>query len=315
MVKGILILFAVIIVATLAVFGAGRFYGGRVMPVLQFEGVADKDNYGLEIVKESDPHFLEMEERYIGSNDELLPLMRATSPFGFFVKNNSSKDIVGISLRWTFVGSDGNTRSATSGALNPGVLIGMKTADPWMVGKTSTINSGDHRFFTYFDFITRQIENANKSAKYHRFSVKPDADFVSRSLFTISSIKDGLGEVTNASVSIDGVVYSDGTFIGDNQSGLFDRVNGMIEARRDFLQSFGLNEIRRGNTKVVMNSLSQKLLEIKSGKIDGERSSFSKNTFIQGYKSGLALFQDEVNAKGESALSDPLLLNTLRKVD
>ncbi|MDQ3712023.1 MAG: hypothetical protein M3388_07365 [Acidobacteriota bacterium] len=134
-----------------------------------FEIKNNLQKFGIEIISPTDANFDSELTRRIGDFDVVLPLVEAAKPLVGFIKNNSSKEVVGISLRWDFIKSDGEEVFSSSGGVSsPGVLMGKKPRDPWMVGKTSLINSNELRFFSYFFDVVQTIQNINNRVKYQR---------------------------------------------------------------------------------------------------------------------------------------------------
>lgn len=201
----------------------------------------DLREFGVEVISSTDFNFDAELINYVGGNDELLPIVNSAKPFAFFIKNNSSKEIVGISLRWKVTDSKGNNTEIPQSEANPGVLMGIKPIDPKMVGKTSLINSKDLKFFTYFnDIVGQKVAFANMRSKNP--SIQYPNPFGSENSQTdiskLNSQKENfLRNYADCSVSIDGIFFNDGTFVGEDQNFFFDTLRGDIEARKDILMA------------------------------------------------------------------------------
>lgn len=199
----------------------------------------DLQNYGVEIISSASDNFDSVLRQYIGSDDSLISLVGSAKPFAFFIKNNSRKEIVAVSLRWKFTDPNGRSVEIPQSEANPGVLMGIKPLDPQMAGKTSLINSGEMKFFTYFnDLIGHKIAFANMRFKNpsinYRYQI--DSENTESDISNLNSQKeDFLSCYDDFSMSIDGIVFNDGTFIGADENFFFDTLNGDIQARKDIL--------------------------------------------------------------------------------
>ncbi|HEY0462171.1 MAG TPA: hypothetical protein VGC97_23760 [Pyrinomonadaceae bacterium] len=199
----------------------------------------DLQKYGVEVIPSTDFNFDAELMKYMGENEALTQLVNSAKPFAFFIKNNSSKEIVGISLRWKFTDSKGNNTELPQSEANPGVLMGIKPLDPKMVGKTSLINSKDMKFFTYFkDSVGQKVTFANLRVKNPLIQYQNPfgAESSQSDISNLDSQKEKiLSGYADFSVSLDGIFFSDGTFVGDDQNFFFDTLRGDIEARKDIL--------------------------------------------------------------------------------
>lgn len=261
----------------------------------------DLQAYGIEVIASSNTNFDSELMKFIGGREILLPLVEVAKPLVFFIKNNSSKEVVGVSLRWNFVKPDGKTHIFPSGASSKGVLMGMKVRDPWMIGKTSLINSGDLRFFSHFG-ISQTIENMNKSIKYGRFEYNRTPEDIQRDISYVEYQKKWMEDVSGVSVSIDGIVFNDGTFVGEDKNFFFDSTNGWIQARRDFIKTLREGKLSgKSDTEILEQFISDVQERLPStGEYVDERDAFEKsykrhlNYLKQGVKRRRTKFSDNV---------------------
>lgn len=262
----------------------------------------DLQTHGIEVIASTDANFNTKLAQYIGNYNEVIPLADVAKPFAVFIKNNSQKEIVGISLRWQFVKSNGEINEANQIETSPGVLMGMKPRDPFMIGKTSLINDNSLKFFSYFQSIGTELLNAFKSNRSKRFKYKLNPEQAQNYISDVESQKQMLlKDVSNVSVVIDAVVFNDGTFVGENQSFLFEIMSGLIQARRDFLKK--LREAEQSG-KSNTDNLNKFISEMKS--ITAERRPTLKylngeDTFNQTYRYQMSGFIDEISSKRSRA--------------
>lgn len=288
----------------------------------------DLQKYGIEIISSTSDNFDSELKQYIGNEDSLFALVESTKPLAFFIKNNSSKEIVGISLRWQFTDSNGKTFEIPQSQSNPGVLMGMKPLNPKMRGKTSLINSKAIKFFTYFnDTVGQRIASANRHFKNPSANFRTPTNPTQSEVFNVNSQKEKiLSSYANFSVSIDGIVFNDGTFIGANQNFFFDTLKGTIQARKDFLTILAEAKSLGKESKQALDDILSKTLnaamnlaELRADKTTPEKE------FDYSYKSYLKNLREELIMK-RSNLSDDQIVEqfqlsrlsdiiTLRKVE
>ncbi|MCW5959763.1 MAG: hypothetical protein KIS76_06335 [Pyrinomonadaceae bacterium] len=276
----------------------------------------DLQKYGIEIIASTDPNFESELTQYIGSENSLISLVESAKPFTFFIKNNSSKEIVGVSLRWKFSDLKGQNHEIPQSEANPGVLMGIKPLDPKMKGKTGLINSKATKFFTYFkDMIGPQITIANIRINNPSNQNDHSIDSNQKGHLILNSQKERLlSENNDFSVSIDGIVFDDGSFVGADQNLFFNMLSAQIQARKDILNS--LNEASltgKESTEILDDILSRtynvsaNFAEIKSGNLTPEQvTDYSYRTYLKNLRSELVMKR--------SVLSDDSIIKQLQSI-
>ncbi len=196
-------------------------------------------DFGIEFITPSDADFDATLKRFIGDFDVVVPLVEAAKPLVGFIRNNTPKEVIGISLQWSYFYPDGQLAFATpDGVSTPGILMGMKVRDPLLVGKTSLINSNELRFFSNDFGISQTIENAHKKLRSPQMRYNPNADDIERqiSFVKIQRQQGIMGKIASVTVSVAGMFFNDGAFIGSDEGFFFESKAGYIKARRDFLK-------------------------------------------------------------------------------
>lgn len=211
--------------------------GGQRSGDVKFVVRNSLQTHGIEVIGASDPGFTD-ELRKFTSDEQINRLVNGARPFALFIRNNSQREVVGVSLRWTTVNSKGDERAFPQSRSHPGVLIGMKPLDPSMIGKTSLINPGELQFFSYLDIqqtvlnARLRAQNSMGSGSEARIPAKEMDRMVSTSELQRTNL---LNQISDLYVSIDGVFFDDGSFVGEDKNFYFDEIRGMVNARRDFL--------------------------------------------------------------------------------
>lgn len=274
----------------------------------------DLQKFGIEIIASTDENFSDELRRHLGESDELMTLVESARPFAFFVRNNSQKEIVGVSLRWKFVASNGQIFEIPQSEANPGVLMGMKPLDPKLKGKTSLINRKDTKFFSYFkEIVGQRIALAKMLLENPSIRRNLRADVSQSDISNMNAQKANiLNSYINFSVSVDGVVFDDGAFVGEDQNFFFDTLSGDMQARKDILSASTEARLSGKKDAEILDGIlsetsrmSANLMELRPGNATRER------TFDFSYKTYLRNLQRELIFR-RSRLSDGEVIKQLQ---
>lgn len=168
--------------------------------------------HGLSILDQSDPSFNAQLASLIDVADDLKEIARQ---FSIIVVNNSNQNISSLTVRWEFEFSDGKK-----------------------IPKTISNTSMDHLFRDPSFFLL------TPGAK-HPFSLlsitRPGAQrreikSIEGNLRQAQHLRDFLAKSVKCNVTIDGVLFTDGTYIGPDYSRSFDRIQADINAKRDLVK-------------------------------------------------------------------------------
>jgi hypothetical protein len=277
----------------------------------------DLQKHGIEVVAPTDFNFDAELRKYVGANESLISLVDSAKPFAFFIKNNSSREVVGISLRWKFSDASGKSVEIPQSEANPGVLMGIKPLDPKMIGQTSLINSKEIKFVSYFnDSVGQKVSFASMRLKNPTINY-PYAGFES-SMSDVSNVnlqKERIfNDYVNFSLTIDGIVFNDGGYIGADQNFFIEILKGQIQARKDVL--VWVTEDRLSN-KTDTNILDGILLKASNITANFVRRDLGNPTreqvFDSSYKNYLKNLGAELTVK-RTRLSDNYIVSQLQAV-
>ena len=261
---------------------------------------------GIEIIPSTSKEFDSELKQYIGNDDSLFSLVELSKPLAFFIKNNSYKEIVGVSLRWQFTDFEGKSFEIPQSEANPGILMGIKPIDPKMIGKTSLINIKAVKFFTYFnDSVGHRISFANMRFKNPSVNFRTPTNPTQLDVSNLNYQKEMISSnYTNFSVSIDGILFNDGTFIGDNQNLFFETLKAAIQARKDFLTGLTEDKADGKESKQILDDILSKTSNISVNLGDLRNSSLaSQEVYSDSYNNYLKNLRDELIMK-RSRMSD-----------
>lgn len=284
-------------------------------------------DFGIEFITPNDADFDAVLKRFIGDFDVVLPLVEAAKPLVGFIKNNTPAEVIGISLQWSYFYPDGQLAYATpDGVSTPGILMGMKVRDPSMVGKTSLINSGGLRFFSNNFGVSQTIENAHKKLRSPLMRYDPNDGDIERQISSVKiQQKQGIiGKISLVTVSVAGMFFNDGAFIGSDEGFFFESTAGGLKARRDFLKK--LREIKssgKSDDKVleeVVADISEIIESIPEYQPvppslrPGSHFADAQEAFNHGYRTHLKHLKEEILRKKE-AFTEAKIINSFLRVE
>src|SRR6267378_8168321 len=133
----------------------------RTVAVINAKGL---DNDGVYLIMSGEPNFQFADMPQVLQPDRTA-LIDAVGPFGVLVKNATANDVVGCSLKWELMSSDGTVKSLEQSFSTPGVLVGMEPLDESMVGHTSLINANSTRFLSLDPRVKTMFESRESESQ------------------------------------------------------------------------------------------------------------------------------------------------------
>jgi hypothetical protein len=137
------------------------------------------------------------------------------TPFSVFVTNDNDKAIASCSLKWEIVMSDGQT--VTHFQTKTGTLE--TVSDGGVARLTEGIPAKGNLLFSLAD--ASGLENQAGAGRGFRVGGGT------------ASITDQLSRSVKVAVSVDGILFTDGTYVGPDTNNYFELFRGQIEANRD----------------------------------------------------------------------------------
>lgn len=310
---GLLIIF--VSIALILTVASSR-YNEKSMKEVELLIVNETQKYNIDVIGPSDSRFYAVLDEYLGEYKSFTPLVQTAKPFALFIKNDSDHEIIGVSLRWKFLKTTGEVSEVPQIEVNPGVLIGLKPLDPFMIGKTSIVNRGTVRFFSYFVMSTQQeVLQANMRSRnpnvFYPGETTP-SEIVSINEHVTSQKLKLLNSISSITVFVDGIFFENGTFVGKDENFFFDFMRGQIQARRDLLNQVAAS-MRAGKTdKEILSTLLHQIPEPRRNKIAEEAGlESSEKSYEKGYKSSLKSMRKELERQ-RANMSDSLTLRSFQ---
>jgi hypothetical protein len=257
--------------------------------------VKDLRQHGLTIIAPTDPAFNGRMTAYLsGMNDEQKRIVEVLKPFSVFIKNSGKADIIGYTLKWELVRTDGRVVTAFSSYIQPGLLMGEGVPSDKVnsdnVGRRIRRNS---LIFASWDTSIGQATSGGGAG-----TLPPDTDVnqIRESLQNrneealINSVSKQLQQATSITVSIDGAFFEDGTFIGPDSSGFFDQVRAQVEAKEDIISDIQVRLGRGESPDQILKHLESagSVFAAMNTNLGGD------NTYAQHYNYWSKLYFEEI---------------------
>jgi hypothetical protein len=258
--KVISIMMIVMLMVTLIVAGNSLWKkNAKTMSNLKAENNLQKK--GVLLITPSDANFEAELATYLKGNQEIVkPFIDAAKPFVVFVKNTSGKDIVGVSLRWEITKSDGSIQVSPQDESTPYLLMGGKTHAPAEQGgfNFSLLPSNSAIFFSLNPLAQSTVRTESKRAANNRPS------FLTNEIRNQLEEKLAKGQINsqrlsnesqNIAVSIDGIFFNDGTFVGEDKNNFYATTEALIRAQRDLTKEIRAAGKAKKSTSEVFKRL------------------------------------------------------------
>ena len=200
--------------------------------------VKDLPEYGLKLIPPTDPSFQEKLSSTLEAKKGY-SLEESLKHYSVLFENKGTKTVVGYRLTWEMTKADGTVSLRQGGGVNPGALMGKRqqlqnheldgrfAVKPNSMAFVSLVGAmsldGGTGLGVFAGGLTDQ-------AAIDEFLRTKDTR-----LLVNAAIAD-LRNFTTITVSIDGVFFEDGTFVGPDATGLFANVEAELNAKRDLME-------------------------------------------------------------------------------
>lgn len=249
--------YAAIVISLLAVVGMVTAVFAsirRATPGMQVRfNKRDLPQHGVHIITPVDPSFdATVLKHFKNKSRETL------EPLSVFIQNSGARMVVAYALTWQFAKKDGKVISKTVGYSEPGILMGDEIPKDPAFKHTTAIEPGEVKCFTWNSQIKQEAfetpGTSDKSALHQSPDTQPDESSALRAM-----LASELSQATDLTVSLDGVVFDDGTFVGSNLF-FFQQLQAALNAKVDLLREIALAS-QQGKVDQALESITAKSLE------------------------------------------------------
>jgi hypothetical protein len=219
----------------------------------------DLQEYGLTVIKPSDPDFDRLASESLGGvpSDEIESL----KPLSVFIKNTGNKIVVSYAIVWEGVEAGGKRKAFKMFSANSEALTDPQEFFDALprTNLDATIRPGRTRLISLLPLpLSVRSGGAGGFGGRNQDGQQGSTDGGATELRQRSS--ELLARYTDLTVTIDGVFFDDGTFVGPDDTGFFDRMKAQVEAKL---------ELRRGIAEKLGHGKSKdeifKDIEAKAG--------------------------------------------------
>jgi hypothetical protein len=216
----------------------------RRRPVNTRLDVKELRQYGLVLVKSTDASSPAIDA---AAQNQVSARLGVLKPFSVFLKNTGDKSLIAFNLKWEVTDADGQVFTSRNGYMNSQRLFNAKDKS-----KTKSVLELGAAVFCSVAGVADTNQLANVQFTGARPAIGSGSDDSGaqglsqneRSDATLDALVTRLSEASSITVSIDGALFEDGTFVGPDSNNFFGWLSSLVKARRDLLEE--VTSIERG---------------------------------------------------------------------
>ena len=240
----------------------------------------DSPEHGIQVTLPTDPGFDEKFLRFVKNQPK--DVLECIRPLSAIVHNRSKRVIVGIRLQWEVLKPDGSVLKIPVGSFNPAAFmylgrpeflrkLGASVILPGHSVLLSTGGSATEDQDLQMDLAVLSFHGSQEDSARFRAELSRGNQLEAFKL-SQKSTTGLLRDASAVTVSVDGVLFEDGTFIGDDQTGLFSEARAYFDAERDLAKE--VNDQSKRKTPSEVFTYVQQLTVPLSGTetLDGVRN-------------------------------------------
>jgi len=232
--------------ASLAVLGWLLSYGNRAQAFGIHISVKDHPEKGITLIGSGDPSFDGMLRAFLKGRTS--PLVDALKPFSVFVKNTGNRSVVAYDLKWELVKADGTVASQDVAYANPRALMDGGTPDGEKLETASGLAVAPNAMRLVS--LAFSLGQDNVDALFDS-----QAEVEPKDIDLINKFRNELAQFTDMSISVDGVFFEDGSFIGPNTTKFFDHFKAQLDAYHDVLQAILVARSQNKSPDVIFRGI------------------------------------------------------------
>jgi hypothetical protein len=232
--------------------------------------------YGLTVIGFSDPQFSELMSDYFG--DDPPELIKVAAPTSVFLINESNKALVAYDLTYDFRAADGEVSSNDFSPIFVPALMDLPQS-----------RLAEDQALVILPGRGRLISPLLGSGGLSKGQVLPSFGNESaekrQKEQMMSAIKSTLAWTSSVTITLDGAFFENGSFVGPNTSGFFEKTKAIIVAQRDLLEwlvEANRKRERKGDgSDIVFSELEAKVKEMPRPTSQGSPADFYKNEQLE----------------------------------
>jgi hypothetical protein len=209
----------------------------RWVPMGVQVSVSDIQEHGLGLISPSSTSFSGM----FDAVRENMPgvSLEGIGPYSVFIRNEGRRAVVAFILKWELTKPDGSVVTETNQYVTKYSLMGDGISEPGgHIIRTNTAWLAFPGFAMALD-APELMSGDPKFAAY------------------LDRVGNNLGQYTNVTLSLDGVFFEDGAFVGPDTTGFYNKVKALIDANQDLRREIEMGVSSGQSADDVFTSLTE----------------------------------------------------------
>jgi hypothetical protein len=197
---------------------------------------------GRSLIGPSSPSFAKMAAALTKSKENLS--VNDLPPYSVFLKNTGSHSVVGYSITWECVDKKGETaHKEVSNIISYLFLHGDESDRSKAMAGAAGVIGPNSTWFISLDLPARRVEGISEGQ-------------IEESIF-VSQAQEMAKEFSKVTISLDGLFFDDGTFLGADTTGFFNEVKSQMDARYEVLSEVESGLRSGANVEEILRKLEQ----------------------------------------------------------
>jgi hypothetical protein len=220
----------IIVAACVVAFSFGKRKNRSTTMTIHVKSISDPE---ILILTPSDRRFdLKLESTLGKKESDIRELIESGKPFCVFVQNSTDISVVGLALEWRVMHTDGTTESRGQGYSTPGALTGLTVLDPAMIGHTDLISPHSTSFIS-LDPDLKQIFDSRHGLISDPAVHNDNEQLQAYGQSLRGEYKQLLATSQEVDISVDGVIFSDGSYRGLDKYQVILSTHALVQAKKD----------------------------------------------------------------------------------
>jgi hypothetical protein len=195
--------------------------------------INDLPGHNLRLIGPTDASFKGLVSSVLKVNPNDAP--EQLQPFSVFVKNVGNRNVIGFTLKWEIVKTDGKVSTKVQSYSSTGSLMGalFPTDEEMDANPGNILRPNKPRFCSF------AAASGGSAGQGMGTGTSAPADNRGQPS-NVPGLSDQLAQISSITVSIDAAIFQDGSFVGPDTTGMFSRMQAEIDAKREILDALAL---------------------------------------------------------------------------
>ena len=265
--------------------------------------IKDLPDHGLTIIGPASTSFDdEVRKLKKDKNERQQRKIDALRPFSGFIKNSGHSDVIAYTVKWELTTVDGQVMTNFSSYSATATVLGENVPDGDSFNGRK-IKKNSVRISSWDPTID---DDGGPTAG---FSGPVSPSLQDRFVQALRSgddsalsevIADQLRGAASITMTLDGALFADGTFVGPDTGGLFNKLNAEVSAKHDLLRSISLALKARKTPKQILDHID----EVNRHPRTGETKFASGGTREEYYRYFASIYRTEILKTRDSLKDD-----------